>query len=299
MQTTTGAYGQLSGFTQRLGTDAGASGGLNVAAVMFFVNRTPVSASGGDAGSDGGTGDGGTGSGYPNVAGECSQAGASVQSALAAEAQVAFTQTGARTFFVVLNDQQQQPQPQLDFYNGVVSQSGGAAQVVDATSTQPVQVLGSFQGSLASVASCLYELPAGVDTTASLTFSVPPNTPGLNPNAFPVPVSVASSPGCNAANSTTANGWNIDNGHIRLCGTACQNLQQTIGAVALGALQGQSDGGAEAGAPAGDGGIPAVPDVPVDVTMPARRPAVPDRRQGPKARPRNGPRETWGPVARW
>jgi hypothetical protein len=280
-----GTYRHLLQFEQRLGPDGGVGGGLNVAAVIFFVNRTPTEPGAVD---DAGAGEGGPPAGeYPTTADDCNPpllGQSSVSAALSAEAQQALAQN-LQTYFVVLNNQEQTPQPQLDFYNQVAAAASPAGdagsgdagaplpsvKVIDATSTL-ASVLGSFQSTLSSVATCLYDLPAGVDATASLAFLVPPGN-AINPSAVPIPVSVAQSASCKAATSASVNGWNVDNGHIRLCGTPCQQLQDTIAAVAAAALGLGGDAGTDGGDAGGlpttaDGGTPAVPDVPVSVTMP-------------------------------
>jgi hypothetical protein len=181
----------------------------------------------------------------------------------------AAAQQNLSTYFVVLNDQARMPQPVLDFYNNVAAGAGAGVSVLDATSTQPSVVLQAFQKQLASVATCLYDLPEGVDDTATLTITVPAGTPLFNPTQFPAPITIASSSSCNLANASTAQGWNIDNGRIRICGDACNNVQGVLGAVALAALSQGSDGGTDGGFPTtADGGVPVIPDVPLDVTMP-------------------------------
>jgi hypothetical protein len=270
-------YQHLLDFAKKLDADGGAGGQLNVSAAMVFVNRRPPLPGAGDGGTGGG---GDAGSGYSNIAAECNPSlsggpaacnGDSNCQDLAQEV-VSAHQKGLSTYFVVLNDQQLDPQPQLDFYDSVVAAaggSGGGAFVLDATSTEPSVVLQKFQSGLASVATCLYDLPAGVDTTATLSVTVPPNTPVFNPTQFPAPITIAPSSSCNLANVATAEGWNIDNGRIRICGQACNNVQGVIGAVALGALSQGADGGTDGGLPVtADGGSIVVPDVPVDVTMP-------------------------------
>lgn len=274
MQLQSGTYKALTSFAQKLAGDSGVASGLNVQSVMFFVNRIPVfGAAGGDAGEDGGDEDAGPAEAgpsgdYPQTAGDCNPSpSATVQAALTAEAVAAKTK-GVTTYFIVLNDKQQNSQPVLDFYTAVASGSSGAAVVVDATSTQPQSVLANFQSTLTSIASCVYDLPAGVDTTASLTFTAPANTPGINPTPDPVAFPLAQNSSCTAATAATGTGWNISQGRIQLCGQSCTQVQQTIGLVTAAALASLGDGGAEAGVPAGDGGTLVVPDVPVQATMP-------------------------------
>jgi hypothetical protein len=279
MRVDEGIYKHLLDFSKKLAADSGSQGPLNVAAAMFFVNRIPNhSGTGGDAGA----GDaGGGGSGYPTTATDCTtiiggappvpicNGDASCQY-LVAQAKAA-SQQNLSTYFVVLNDEQLMPQPQLDFYNQVAQGAGAGVTVLDATSTQPSVVLQKFQTGLASVATCLYDLPDGVDTTATLTVTVPPGTPVFNPTQYPAPITIANSSSCNLANASTAEGWGIDNGRIRICGQACNNVQGVIGAVALAALSQGTDGGGgvDGGFPsAPDGGAINIPDVPIDVTMP-------------------------------
>jgi hypothetical protein len=270
-----GVYKHILDFSKKLAADSGSQGPLNVAAAMFFVNRRPPLPGGG---SDAGAGDaGGGGSGYPNTAADCNPLLGSGPAAcngdsncidMANEAKAAAAQN-LSTYFVVLNDTQLDPSAQLNFYNSVATAAGGGVTVLDATSTQPSVVLQKFQTGLASVATCLYNLPPGVDTTAILTVTVPPGTPVFNPTQFPAPITIASSSSCNLANASSAEGWGIDNGRIRICGQACNNVQGVIGAVALGALSQGADGGVDGGFPtSGDGGAITVPDVPIDVTMP-------------------------------
>ncbi|MGH7270164.1 MAG: hypothetical protein ACREJ3_07000, partial [Polyangiaceae bacterium] len=62
---------------------------------------------------------------------------------------------------------------------------------------------------------------------------------------------VPGNPNCNEANQTTVNGWNVDNGRIRICGPSCANIRNTILGAAAGALK--------ANQPA--------PDVPITATL--------------------------------
>jgi hypothetical protein len=271
-----GVYKHLLDFSQKENADGGSQGALNVSAAMVFVNRIPTIASG-----DAGAPDAGGPVGYPSTAADCNPPLNGVASApscngdltclaLVGQTQAAYKK-GLSTYFVVLNDEALMPQPVLDFYDNVASAAGTGVNVLDATSTTPSVVLQKFQAGLASVATCLYDLPAGVDSSATLSVTVPANTPVFNPTQFPAPITIASASGtpCNLANAASAEGWGIDNGHIRICGEACNNVQGIIGAVALAALSQGQDGGVDGGLPsAGDGGTAInVPDVPVDVSV--------------------------------
>ena len=260
-----GAYKHVLDFSKRVGGDAGAPGPFNVAAAMFFVNRTPVDQA--DE-SDGGL--------TPTEGLECTPSSGSVQAALEAEAQAAVT-AGLRTYFVVLNNQQ--GQPPLAFYQAIATAVGGGVgssapvQTLNATSSAEQQVLGNFQSAITSVATCTYDTPPGVTTDALLTFTVPPNIPVFNPTPDPAPIPVQQSSSCTQATigNMSMNAWNIDptSGRIILCGEACNNLQNAVGAVAATAIEKEEgDASADAGIPIpADGGL-SVPDVPVSVTMP-------------------------------
>lgn len=281
MQLQSGTYAAVTSFAQKVAGDASVSSGLNAQVVMFFLNRIPVfgsetdggSGEGGDAGDDGGAEEAGPveagpSGNYPQTAGDCNPSpAATVQAALTAEA-VAAKAKGVTTYFVVLNDNENNPQPVIDFYTAVANASNGGAVVVDATSSQPQVVLTNFQSTLTSIASCVYDLPNGVDTTALLSFTAPANTPVVNPTPDPVTFPVTQNNSCTAATVATGSGWNVQNGRIILCGSSCAQVQTTIGAVAAGALQSLGGGDSGTGTSSGDGGALVVPDVPVQVTMP-------------------------------
>lgn len=264
-----GAYRHVLDFSKRLSPDSGSTGPLNVEAVMFFVNRIPEElADLGDGGTDGG-------SNFPSTGLECPVSG-TVQSTLVAEVQAAAS-AGLRTYFVVLNDGQGDGQNQVNYYRTLATMVGGTGptaplQVLDATSSVQSQVLANFQSAITSVATCTYETPPGITTAANLSFTVPPGIPVFNPSPVAQAIPIQQSSSCNAASigDNTMNAWNIDGttGRIILCGQACTNLQNAIGAVAAVTLEKENgDAGADAAPPAlPDGGI-VVPDVPVTVSM--------------------------------
>jgi hypothetical protein len=264
MGLTEGAFKHVLDFQSKLG---GGSSALNGASVMFFVNRTPVypAIAAGDAGAP----DGGSSAQQRTSGTDCNPApAASVQAAIESAATAASAQ-GLHTYFVVLDNDDHQPP--LSFFQKVQSDlagsggTGGPVSVLDATSVDPSVVLGNFEQTITSSVTCVYDLPQGIDTTASVTFTVPANTPGLNPSASGVPVPVQLASGCKVANRADAanNGWNIDGKHLVLCGSSCQNLQSTIEAVTAAALVSAGDAGTSV-----DAGAIQVPDVPVNVTMP-------------------------------
>jgi hypothetical protein len=283
MQPGKGAYEAVSNVAKLVaGGDGGAQAALNVGGVVFFVNRIPVAPGsdggagdgGGDAGADGGVVDSGTPPGYPSSGTECTVS-TDVASTMVTQINAAFTGTPSmQTFFVVFNDDVGDGSNVVAFYNSVASLAhAGAVNVIDATAPNPAQVVGSFAQALAPVASCLYDLPAGIDTTAVMTFTAPAGTPdGINPGSQPKVFPVGFNSNCNAANqnASSADGWNIDNGRIRVCAGSCGNIQTTILAVASEAFAGTGDAGADAGIPLVDGGLPPVPSIPVDMTMPCQ-----------------------------
>jgi hypothetical protein len=146
----------------------------------------------------------------------------------------------------------------LTFFQQVVTDTG--ATVLDATSSDRNTVLASFAQSAIELSTCLYELPTGIDRNAKLQFT-DPTVPADSPD---IPFTTA----CNAAAASSVDGWNIDNGRIRICGNSCNLLRATVLRVTAASLQSPSlDGGLEAGAGTVDGGVN-VPEVPVKATMP-------------------------------
>lgn len=230
-------------------------GGLapGIGAVMFFVNRIPDSTGGGA--------DGGAGNPFPGA--DCSPA---LDSAMDTNAKSAMEQqitaaanVGLQTFFVVLNDTSMLGPQVLSFYDGIKADlSGKGIDVIDATSpkSQAQTVLANFSKTVTQLGTCLYELPPGVDTSGQMAFTIPVPLPNIAPTA-PTPVPVPFAASCNAANQTSANGWNIENDHIRICGAPCSDLQLSVEGVTAVTL---------AGAP--DGGLSKIPEVPVTVTIP-------------------------------
>jgi hypothetical protein len=224
-----GAYGPVAQFARGLGET------LNVGAVMFFVNRTPTSPGGGfDGGVD------------PTLGVDCPPPDAlttmqtAVQAAYNGGHAAADGTPSLYTYFVVLDNPEHKPP--VAFFNQVAS--GGGATTLDSTSMNGPQVLASFAQTMIAVGTCLYELPPGVDASASLAYGV-----------FHTPIPQA--PGC-SADQQTVNGWSIDAGHIRICGQSCTDLRNAVFAASLGALQ-------AAGPDAGT--ATSVPEVPVTATM--------------------------------
>ncbi|HEX8793471.1 MAG TPA: hypothetical protein VF765_21160 [Polyangiaceae bacterium] len=230
-----------------------------IGAVMLFVNRIPDSSMGGS--------DGGGSNPFPGA--DCSPAlGGAPDAKSAIEQQLKdAANAGLTTFFVVLNDDNMLGSQVVSFYDGIKSDLGGkGVDIIDATSpmSQAATVLANFSKTVTQLGTCLYEVPPGVDTNAKVAFTIPVPTPatgGAAPVSVPVPQMGANpgsfNPNCNAANATSVDGWNIENGHIRICGPSCTDLQATVEFVT-----------AEALSSGVDGGLSKVPEVPVTVTVP-------------------------------
>ena len=246
-----GAYTEAANFAGGLGES------LNVGAVMFFVNRAPVTSGTGDAG--GGT-CGGEFSGL-----ECGSVTGDEATTLATAAQNALTKDGLQTFYVVLSNYDPEAggdTPPLCFYDQVAQLAGQPHMVIDATFpvSQAQQAVQNFAGVATGLGTCVYDLPPGVDTSAQMTFTIPIVTPDNSVAPAPVPVPYAA--GCNASSENAGdggvapNGWNIEGSHIRICGSSCSNLQAAVEAVTALSL-----------ADAGAGSVSSVPEIPVTVTM--------------------------------
>jgi hypothetical protein len=249
-----GAFKALQNEEARIGET------LDIGGVMLFVNRTPDSTGGGGA-------DGGTSNPFPGA--DCKPAldtamDTNATAAIEQEIQTAAA-AGLQTYFVVLNDDatpNMLGSQVLSYYQGVASDLSAKGvknvTVLDATSpkSQAQAVLARFSQTATQLGTCVYELPPGIDTTATLGFTIPVPVPPITSSApATVPIPLAAS--CNAANQQTANGWNIEGNHIRVCGTSCTDLQRTVEAVTAATL---------ANSP--DAGLASVPEVPVTAYVP-------------------------------
>jgi hypothetical protein len=228
---------------------------LDIGAIMAFVNRIPDSTGGADGG--------GT---NPFPGADCNPAlGGAPDAKTAIEQEIqAATAAGLRTYFVVLNDDSMLGPQVLAFYDQIASDlSNKGVTVLDATAPKaagggvPQAVLSKFSQTVTQLGTCLYELPPGIDTSAKLTFTIPIPVPPITSSApTPVgPIPLAAS--CNAANQQSANGWNVDGTHIRICGQFCNELQQSVEAVTAATLLASPDGG-----------LANVPEVPVTAVLP-------------------------------
>jgi len=236
-------------------------GGLapGIGAVMFFVNRIPDSTGGAD---------GGGANPFPGA--DCSPAldtAKDTNAKAAIEQQItAAANAGLQTFFVVLNDDNMLGPQVVSFYNGIKQDlNGNGIDVIDATSPQSMaqMVLGNFSKTVTQLGTCLYELPPGVDTSGGMAFTIPVVVPNITTVA-PTTVPVRQDSTCTAATQTTANGWNIGNNHIRICGAPCTDLQLSVEGVTAVTL-----------AKSPDGGLASIPEVPVTVTVPCNDAGTP------------------------
>jgi hypothetical protein len=190
----------------------------NIAAAMFFANRAPDL----------------TNDCNPPLANQTT-----VKAALESEISAAFNGTPSlQTYFVVLDDDAHDtatPAGALTFYKQVQADLPQAVVTLDGTqamtSMQAAQTeAANFSKLVTQLGTCLYDdsLPAGTDLTkVEVAFNVPGQPSAVVPHAA----------ACNAANAGTVDGWNIDNGRLRICGGSCSNLRNGILASAAAALQ--------------------------------------------------------------
>lgn len=189
----------------------------NIAALMFFVNRAPDT----------------TNDCNPPLGGQ-----ASTQQAIEQEILTAFNSTPSlQTYFVVLDDDahdSSSPTGALTFFNSVQADLPQAVQVLDATKTGTMQAAqtaaANFAKLVTQLGTCVYDdaLPTGTDLShVELKYSVPGRADTI------VPLASA----CNATTQSGVDGWNLDSGRLRICGSSCNNLRQAILASAAAALQ--------------------------------------------------------------
>ena len=231
MRTDVGGYADIAQFT------AGRGAAFNTQALMVFVNRISDSTT--------------TDAMPPNVFDDCSPpvgSATTAQQALVAEAASAFTNSGIQTDFVVLDDDNRDGESStVPFYDGVAQAvntqvNATAATVLDATSSDPSTVLLNFANVATQLGTCIYDVPTGATTGGSVAYVTP--TFGT----IPVPLDTTCT-----ANSTTANGWNIDStGRLVICGSPCSQLRQIVLQVTAAALMANQT----------------APDVPVTITAP-------------------------------
>jgi hypothetical protein len=180
----------------------------NIAAAMFFVNRAPDT----------------TNDCNPPLDGQ-----ATVQAALESEIQQAFSATPSlQTYFVVLDDDAHDtgsPTGALTFFKKIQADLPQAVQVLDATQTNSMMAAqtaaANFAKLVTQLGTCVYDygLPANADPTKlEVGFTVPGKPPTI------VPMAAA----CTTATQDTVDGWNFDNGRLRICGSSCNNLRQAI-----------------------------------------------------------------------
>jgi hypothetical protein len=273
MQPVGGAYAAITSFLSSNGLSP------NVAAVMFFVNRVPVNSSNPIAIPSGPD----CPAAPPNVTGaapysstcdtQYNGAGTGqapeclVQQVMENEIQAAFGGSPSiQTYFVVLNNDSTMGATQvLPFYQEIAADLPQAVQTLDATSlSQTALMMGgtaaqqaktdaaNFANVVSALGTCLYQLPAEFGSTApsmadlQISYSVPGAPPGA------AVTRIQADPNCTAANvgMASVDGWNIDNGRIRVCGNSCTKFRQEVTVVSGAALA--------TGQP--------VPDVPLNIT---------------------------------
>ena len=264
-----GAFKHLQDFAGQL---ASHKDQLEVGAVMFFVNREPLTTAQPVTYLDGGVTTVPPFQYTPPYGQDCAQgvndAGTPAGTTLAQEIAAADA-AGLQSYFVILANGLYQIGDPLSYFNGVKATVQAppynvkTMQVLDATEpkSQIASILGRFSSTATALGTCLYELPPGIDQNASVNFTIPIPVQGIATSA-PVPFPIPYAMTCDKAHQDTANGWAIDQGHIRICGTPCTDLRLTIEGVSASALLSGADAGASGGA------TPIVPEVPITATMP-------------------------------
>ena len=193
----------------------------NIAAAMFFVNRAPDTTNDCD----------------PPLGGQ-----PTVQAALESEILAAYNATPSlQTYFVVLDDDahdEASPTGALTFFQNVQADLPQAVQTLDATQTSSMQAAqtaaANFSKVVTQLGTCLYDygLPPSTDPSkVEVAYTVP--GPGPDDRS-------RRRPGCTAATQNTINGWNVDNGRLRICGSSCNNLRQGVLASSAAALRAAS-----------------------------------------------------------
>jgi hypothetical protein len=289
MRSDVGVYKHLQDFTTGLQETPA------VAAAMFFVNRIPDSTGLGDAGDLMGPDNlvtapaqacsslspplpQGTPCTVPggvdcqpalDTAGDTSAQTALEQQIIAAD------KNGLQSYFVILNNAIYQAGTPLNFFQAiqtaVKAQGVTTMQVLDATAPKADigNVLATFSNVVTPLGTCLYEAPPGIGTDASVRFTIPIPT-ALNGQA-PAPVPVTYNANCNSTNQTSQTGWNLEGSpggiqHLRICGSSCTDLRESVLAVSAATLGGSGDGGTST--TVSDAGAASIPEVPVTVTLP-------------------------------
>ncbi len=197
----TGVYARIASFLQGGETP-------NLATAMFFVNRAP------------------------DTTNDCPPTfGPTVKASLEAEITTAFNETPSiQTNFVVLGNDSQDTSA-LAFYQGVQSDLPQAVQVLDATQPDPDAVALNFANLVTQLGTCLYDydsLPTGTSPTSVLVqYTLPEQSP----------VTIPFNANCSPANQSAVDGWNLDNGRLRVCGNSCDQLRNGIVAASGAAAQ--------------------------------------------------------------
>jgi len=142
-----------------------------------------------------------------------------------------------QTYFVVLDDDAHDssaPNGALTFFKKVAADLPQAVSIIDATQTSSAmaaqQAAANFSQLVTRLGTCLYDygVPAGTDPTR---IEVKYSVPGRPDTVVPLSTS------CNETNQDAVNGWNFDGGRLRICGSSCKDLRDTILASAAAALQ--------------------------------------------------------------
>jgi hypothetical protein len=255
-----GAYAEVQNFltTSQINSP-------NVAGVMFIVNRAPVSGpatppeaqdctpaltvpiSSTDPAFTPNCSTVDTNSAGNCATNDCTCAVGAALQTIETEAQNAFSTSGLRTYFVVLdNDDQGAPEP-IQFFQTAAADVPQAVTTLDATMLSAATTggltagamtdVGNFLQSITQLGTCLYQLPPDVAPgTAATSLEVAFSPAGVPPGDGQIIVKAVT--GCTAAAEASTNppppdGWSYDGtNRIRICGQPCSTLRNYVIAAA-------------------------------------------------------------------
>ena len=204
----------------------------NIAAAMFFVNRAPDTTNDCD----------------PPLGGQ-----PTVQAALESEILAAYNGTPSlQTYFVVLDDDahdEASPTGGLTFFQNV--QADSAAGGPDAGRHADEQHAGRPDGGGELLQGRHPARYVRLRLRAAAEHGPVDGRGGVRHPGASRQTIVPASAGCSAATQNTIDGWNVDSGRLRICGSSCNNLRQGVLASSGAALM--------SGQPA--------PDIPVTATI--------------------------------
>ncbi len=144
------------------------------------------------------------------------------------EAKDAYASSGIYTYVIALGNASQTT-PMDDTEANLIALSGGPStgtRFFDARTDASVGGQ-AFNSIVSDLGSCLYEKPSTTTSSTIISYTNP-----LTQQSVTIPFDAT----CSQANETTASGWNIDSGRIRICGAPCDTLRSALSTSADAAL---------------------------------------------------------------